>query len=350
MESKSYIATPPGATIKEQLAYRGMTQKEFANRMGMSEKHISRLINGDVHLTPDTAERLELVLGVPASFWNRLEAIYQEKMAKVRRERESAEEEELAKQYPYNELSKLGVVPKTSKANEKAVYLCKYFEVSSLKLVQNHDLMPIACRKLSDTRKSIFAMLALAQYAKIKARDIETKPFNGEKLHRKIKEIRKLTLAEDTGFSEKLTDILSECGVALVFLPQIQGSFLHGVSFVSKNDKVVIGITMRGKDADRFWFSLFHEIAHILLGHIYQQEGVSDKDELDADKLASSYLIPDEKLRAFYAQANYSIQSISSFAQALGIGRGILIGRLQHDKKIPYSQFNAYKIKYQEVA
>ena len=63
-ESRHYIATPPGATIKEQIVDRGMTQKEFAIRMGMSEKHISKLINGDVHLTPDVAERLELVLGI----------------------------------------------------------------------------------------------------------------------------------------------------------------------------------------------------------------------------------------------------------------------------------------------
>lgn len=79
LESKKYIATPPGATIKEQLNDRGMTQKEFANCMGMSEKHVSKLLSGCVHLTPDTAERLELVLGIPAGFWNKLEAIYQEK-------------------------------------------------------------------------------------------------------------------------------------------------------------------------------------------------------------------------------------------------------------------------------
>ena len=50
-KSRSYIATPPGATIKEQLENRGMSQKEFAKRMNMSEKHISHLINGDVQLT-----------------------------------------------------------------------------------------------------------------------------------------------------------------------------------------------------------------------------------------------------------------------------------------------------------
>lgn len=58
IRSRNYIAVPPGATIKEQLDDRGMSQKEFAARMGMSEKHISHLINGSVQLTPETAYRL----------------------------------------------------------------------------------------------------------------------------------------------------------------------------------------------------------------------------------------------------------------------------------------------------
>ena len=85
-ESKSYIATPPGATITEQLEERGMTQNEFSKRMEMSEKQISQLMNGEVHLTPDMAEKLELVLGVSADFWNKLESIYQEKLVKVNQE------------------------------------------------------------------------------------------------------------------------------------------------------------------------------------------------------------------------------------------------------------------------
>jgi len=60
-----------------------MSQKEFAARMDMSEKHISKLINGEVQLTPETAVRLEMVLGVPAKFWNNLEAIYREKSTPI---------------------------------------------------------------------------------------------------------------------------------------------------------------------------------------------------------------------------------------------------------------------------
>ena len=86
LESKSYIATPPDATIIEQLEERGMTQNEFSKRMGMSEKQISQLMNGDVRVTSDMAEKLESVLGVPADSWNKLESIYREKLVKAKLE------------------------------------------------------------------------------------------------------------------------------------------------------------------------------------------------------------------------------------------------------------------------
>ena len=86
LRSKTLIATPPGETIKEQLNMLGMRQKEFAARMGMSEKHISKLIGGAVQLTLETAQKLEPVLGVPAEFWNKLELIYRDKILKVQQE------------------------------------------------------------------------------------------------------------------------------------------------------------------------------------------------------------------------------------------------------------------------
>lgn len=351
LESKSYIATPPGVTIKEQLDDRGMTQKEFAKRMGMSEKHISRLINGEVHLTPDTAEKIERVLGVPANFWNKLEAIYQEKLAKVKNENELEEERNIAKHYSYNRLAKWGMVPPANTWQEKVVNLCKYFEVSNLKLLQNRELMPIACRKLSNTEKSTYIMLTLAQYAKIKARDIDVTPFCADNLKKKIADIRALTLHKTMDFSDQLADILKSCGIALVYLPQISGSFLHGISFYDNNShKIVLGITMRGKYADRFWFSLFHEIAHILKEHIYQKEGPSGVEEKDADKMAAEMLIPSAQLRKFYQAGNYSMDSIRCFADAIKIGLDIVIGRLQHDKKIKQNQLNNYKRKYEELA
>lgn len=84
--SHSYIAVSPGATVKEQLEDRAMSQKEFASRMDMTEERINRLINGEIPITSAVAYRLEMVLELPANFWENLEAIYREKLAKTEAE------------------------------------------------------------------------------------------------------------------------------------------------------------------------------------------------------------------------------------------------------------------------
>jgi HTH-type transcriptional regulator/antitoxin HigA len=346
VRSRSFIATPPGATIKEQLNDRGMSQKEFAARMDMSEKHISKLINGDVQLTPEVAVRLEVVLGVPAKFWNNLEAIYREKLIKVEAENTMDADEALAKQLPYSEMAKYGWVPATRNSKEKVIYLRKYFEVVELSLLENTQITKIACRRLAVTEKSDFALLAWVQEAKLKARNIETSPINIKSLINMIPEIRKMTVLEPREFCPKLSKMLSDCGIVLIFLPHLKGSFLQGASFMDGN-KIVVGLTARGKDADKFWFSLFHEIAHIVLGHIGQADGTTEQDEKAADSWARDTLISEEAFLEFEQRRNYSASNVYEYAKKLGIAPGILVGRLQNEGCIKHSMLNDLKEHYE---
>ncbi len=348
VRSRSYIATPPGATIKEQLSDRGMSQKEFAARMDMSEKHISKLINGDVHLTPDVAVRLELVLGVPAKFWNNLESIYREKLVKVEMENTMDTDIELAKQFPYSEMSRFGWVPETRDAKEKVIYLRKYFGIVELSLLENEQITRIACRRLAITEKSDLALMAWVQEAKIIARGIQTEPINIKGLIAAIPDIRKMTVMKPNEFCPKVKKYLADCGIALVFLSHLKGSFLQSATFFDGN-KIVVGLTARGKDADKFWFSLFHELAHIVLGHVGQINGISDEDERAADTWSEETLINKKEFNAFIKEKDYTEQSIIRFAKEQGIAPGIVVGRMQIEGIIKYSMLNKLKEKY-EVA
>ncbi len=345
VRSRSFIATPPGATIKEQLNDRGMSQKEFAVRMDMSEKHISRLINGDVQLTPETAVRLEMVLGVPAKFWNNLEAIYREKVIKAEAENAMEADAEMAKRFPYNEMAKLGWVPETREVKDKVIYLRKYFEVVELSLLGNEQITRIACRRLAITEKSDLALMAWAQEAKIKSRSIQTAPINVKGLVASVPEIRKMTVLKPKEFCPKIKRYLADCGIGLVFLPHLRGSFLQGATFVDGN-KIVVGLTVRGKDADKFWFSLFHEFAHIVLGHIGQLNGTSDADEKAANKWAGDMLIAPDDFEKFRRDWDYSENSVLQFAKVQGIAPGIVVGRMQSEGMIKHSAMNDLKEKY----
>ena len=228
LQSKNTIAIPPGATIREQLENRGMKQNEFALRMGLSEKHISRLINGQVELTQDVALRLESVLGVPASFWNNL------------------------------------------------------------------GIPGISYRRTGVKNTSDYSLAAWARKARIEARKYKTALINIGKLEQEIPRIREMTVKGPEVFCSELVDLFSECGIAVVFLPHIGSSFLHGASFYD-GKHIVMGLTVRGKDADKFWFSLFHEMCHIIRGHINELGETTMAQENEADAFSRDILIsPDQ--------------------------------------------------------
>ena len=115
-------------------------------------------------------------------------------------------------------------------------------------------------------------------------------------------------------------------------------------------NKIVIGLTVRGKDSDKFWFSLFHEIGHILKGHISNINGTTDEDERDADIFARQTLIPDADFQSFAEQGDFSVKGIKAFAVKEGIHAGIIVGRLQKEGFIKYSWRNELKAKYELTA
>lgn len=342
--SKTYIAIPPGATIKEQLEIRGMTQKEFSERMESSTKHISKLINGEVHLTNEMAIKLERVLGVSSDFWNNLEGIYRDKLARVEQELNMENEIEESKSYPYNEMSNLGWVERTNNKEERVMRLCKYFEVVNLQIVNYITIPKVAYRKLGQGEKGEFALNAWLQKAKLESRNIECLKFDKQKLSKSLSEMRGLTEEEAPYFVPKIQSLLAESGVALVVLPHLKGSYLQGATFMD-GKKVVIGMTLRGKEADRFWFSLFHELGHIILGHL-SQDDLTDSDEKDADEFAKELLLDKEAYYNLIDNGSFNKSIVIKFAKDQGVHPGIVVGRLQSDKVIPYTQLNGLKMIY----
>lgn len=286
--SRNVIAIPPGETIKEQLVERGMRQKEFAVRMGMSEKHTSKLINGEVQLTVEMARKLEMVLGVPTQFWCNLESLYREDLIKVKEENAMEEDVEIVQNMPYKEMANRGWVLDVTKKTEQVVHLRKYFELAQLKYLETTLAPRIACRTVNTKDKSECALIAWAQKAKLEARHIETKTINIEKLKNKITAIKQMLSLEWDDFREKLVEELSGCGVAVVFVPRISGDAVKGATFLDGN-KIVLGLVLCD-DREELHYILFHELAHILYGHLEREEGLSEEDELCADEFAKKMI------------------------------------------------------------
>ena len=266
--SKTFTAVPPGMTIKEVLEDHHMTQKELAVRLGLSEKHISKLINGEVPLTQDVAIRLERVLDIEASFWNGLEAAYREAILKVEYENSIDEEINFAKPFGYAKLARLGIVPETKKAAEQVNNLQKFFEVASLKNVDNEMVMPLVYENIKDmepAKKS--AIYTLVQITKGQARFVEVNPYDAELLRKFIPKIEDLKSEPLAGVKEPLKDMLGACGVIIVYLPILDNITSTCITY-SKGNSIVLGIPT--EDTDGFW-KLLGEALHNLAERDYQR-------------------------------------------------------------------------------
>lgn len=345
--SKTYIAIPPGETIKEQLGDRGMTQKEFAARMGYSQKHISQLINGQVRLMDDTAQRLESVLGIPATFWLNLENNYRLELHKVEEENDFEEDKEIARKMPYADSARLGWVKKTRKIGEKVTELRKFFRVARLSSIDNMNHQNAIYRKLGATKNSEYAKIMWIQQVQNLAELQKAETINIKRLEEHLEIIRSMTKHSPQEYLQELDTLLKSCGVVLILIPHLPGSFLHGATFLDKK-KIIIGLTIRRKDADIFWFSLFHEIGHIINGDVFESDPVDEVEDY-ADTFAADLLIPRDAYRAFVKNDDFGVHSVISFSKEVAIHPGIVVGRLQKEGHIKYSELNDLKEQYEFV-
>lgn len=340
----SDLAIPPGDFLEEVIEDLGMSKDDLAKRMNRPAAKLSAIFRGDKAITPNTAIQLEKVVGVPAHIWTGLESEYRLTLA---RNQHSDEEAHLKREilyttkFCYRELAHLGYVKSHTKPVEKVKELQRFFGVTSLESVEGLNRYQPAFRIWEKKRdeRSWESTAAWLRMGEIEAHKINCGLFNKRELIRSLNIIRSMTFESPKLFYEKLTSTLAESGVALVILKHLPKTYAHGATFWQGKNKAVLLLTIRGSWADMFWFSLFHEIAHILL-HGRQEvflENDNSNDfekEQQADLFASHNLIPQKHYIDFKLKGSFHKNDILRFSGFIGIHPGIVVGRLQHDNLI----------------
>ena len=148
---------------------------------------------------------------------------------------------------------------------------------------------------------------------------------------------------------KELKRIFTECGIIFQVVQNFQGAPVQG--FIKKIDnKIILSMTIRGANADVFWFTLFHEIGHLLNGDIGSTQLIDYADsksdmEDKADKFARETLINEEDYNRFIIQDNITEEKITEFAKEQGIMPFIVVGRIQKEKN-DYRVFYKLKLMY----
>lgn len=351
----SDLAIPPGEYLREVLDDCEMSQADLARRMGRPVQAINEISKGAKAITPETALQLEQVTGVPAHIWTGLEEEYRLTRAKKEERAQLEREAHLVDLKVYSALAKLGRVSKVRDRLEKVRELWRFFGVASLHHVPVIRTYSAAFRVSQAGSISSYAVAAWLRCGELEAMDAEVEPYSERKLRHYLEEFRSWTQEPPEVSIPKLHTSLADCGVAFVLLPHLPKTRAHGATFWMSPDKVVVQMSIRGKWADVFWFSLFHELGHVLLHgkrQVFVEDGVRDdpavrKLEEEANAFASDQLIPREAYQEFLGRGGLSRERIVRFAQDIGVATGIVVGRLQHQGILRHHQFNDLRDRYE---
>ncbi len=353
----SDLAIAPGEFLEEVIDDLGMTKDEFAVRMNRPAAKLSQIFSGKKTITPDTALQIEKVTGVPAHIWTGLESEYRLTLAKNKELEELGrlkEETKLITRYCYADLAKLGFVKKLTKSIEKVRELQNFFGVTSLESLASVKRYAVLYRQQQKGKDKVSpeAVTAWLRIGELKGQTIECVPFNLEKAKKLVDHVKKLSLLKKENFSEILVKKFAEAGIALVIVPHLPKTYAHGAAFWLK-DKPVIMVTIRLQWADIFWFSLLHELAHIILhgkGSVFiesNKEKYNDEQkEKEANLFASDNLVDTSKYQVFKKRKSFYEDDILTFAKKMKIHPGIIVGRLQHDDLIDKSWHNGLRCQF----
>lgn len=142
---------------------------------------------------------------------------------------------------------------------------------------------------------------------------------------------------------KRALELLESLGLPVVIEPHLPKTYLDGAALLGVGEHPVIGLTLRHDRLDHFWFTLFHEVGHVLL-HLREDQrsffddtegGDHSRLEEEANEFALDHLIPEWEWRRI--QHLRSDEDIRAEAERLKISPAIIAGRLRR-------QANDYRI------
>lgn len=344
-------AVSPGEVLSEALEERGMSQAELGRRMARPLKTISEIATGKAAITPETAIQLERALGISAATWIGLESRYREARA---RERDLAELEghvEWLQKFPIKDLVARQIVNRESPAPRRAAELLAFFGVSNPAGWEQYWGQLTASYRMSERLEaSPYAVAVWIREAERKIGDRDLPEYAADQLRSLVPELRSVTRASAIAGAIGLTqDLLRSAGVGLVLIPGISGAPASGALRWVRGSPWIV-LTLRHRVDDQLWFSLFHEIGHLLEGgrrrdvvEALGEEEPARDEEAAANEFAREAFLPTREVDDWLSRTPVDRAAIQVFARDQGVAPGIVVGRLQRDGRIGKAQFNDLK-------
>ncbi|NCB43813.1 MAG: addiction module antidote protein, HigA family [Clostridia bacterium] len=349
----------PGESLNEMLEDRNMAQVELAMRTGVSEKHVSSIVRGRSSISVSFAKKLEYALGVDASFWLNLQMNYDKELLDFEEANcITTEERDILsrmKDIIYF-LRKNGHIGFVTDDASTVVDLRMFLGVSKLTIIP--DLTQNIVYRIQNTQNTNvddYILYSWLRICEVEASKIKIKEaLDKELLLSKLPVIKKLMALPPAEVRTELTKVFAHCGIAFCIVEHFQGAPVQGFIKMIEGDALILCITLRQAFADIFWFTLFHEIGHILnddiKGKFIDFDSTKTDIEGNADAFARDILLDANDYKSFVIESNFALESLKAFAKTQKVEPFIVIGRLQKEGYLSYKDFYKEKTRYKWIS
>lgn len=354
-------AFPPGEFIKDELEARGWEQRDLAEIMGRPERLVSELIGGKRALTPETAQQLGQAFGTGAQLWLNLESAY--RLHQLGEPDETvARRSRLYSAAPIKEMLQRGWVVESENVTVMEQRVMQFFGTDSLDATPR--FFATAARKSTSYDHFSPAQTAWLFRAKRLAETLKPSKFEAHVFKTRLPELRALLVNPDD--VRQVPKVLASLGVRCVVVEHLPETKIDGACFWLDKHSPVVAPSARFDRIDCFWFTLMHELGHVLAGDGREEPLAPDIDlvggqgesvpakpkvEADADSFASSFLVPEPALADFVRRVKplFSKQKVEGFAAVQKVHPGLVVGQLQHRNLIPYANLRASLVKVRSM-
>lgn len=347
----------PGETIADILEERGITQAELATRTGVSPAYVSSIISGKKDISSNFAMALEYALDVPKSFWLNLQANYEAELLELN-ETNTVTDSEKSVLPDLHEmvawLRKVKLISQDQDNEGTILSLRKAFRMSDISRL-NTLVTTGAFRVSKSVPVNPVVMGAWLRLCQVFGEQNTTTipQFDPQNTDQLISELKDIMIDPEANLQKALAAVMARYGIKFSVVRNFKGAPVHGYISQNKDGEYQMALTIRGAFADIFWFSIFHEIGHIVNGDISKASNFIDSlnstdtaKEVAADNFACDALLSPSSYATFTATGDYTIGAIQRYAASQKVAPFIVIGRLQKEKKIPYTWYSNHKTRY----
>ncbi len=335
----------PGYFIKEQMEIRGWVQEELAEVLGLSPKHLNSILLDRQPLTIENAKKLSSAFHTSPQYWLHLDNDYRLWCEQEKQEQTNIVEAKaiIYSRMPVRDMVKKGWLQPVNSFKELSGEVKKFWGISELDFNFLEEAVLPLCKK-SEAYNQFNASYAATwfQMARNYSRRFETHAYLKTALEDLYNNIADYTTI--TNGIELFIKDLNTCGVTFFVLPHLEKTYLDGAAFLL-DDKPVVVYTARYKRIDNFWFTVAHEIAHVLK-HLNREtpfvldnlrESTTDKKEEEANTLAANHLKHPEILDFLEPFINYlTLGKIEDCSARCNVHPAIIIGALTFHQKLSY--------------